>query len=58
MAEEYTKGSGTGRGGWRGGGRPTGTTKTPTVVFYRRVTIEEKEYLEKCLEEFRNKNKD
>lgn len=32
MAEEYTKGSGTGRSGWRGGGHPTGTTKTPTVV--------------------------
>ena len=26
MAEEYTKGSGTGRGGWRGGGRPKGST--------------------------------
>lgn len=47
------------RGGRReGAGRPIGTTKTPTVVFYRRVSVEEKEYLEKCLEEYRNKNKD
>lgn len=27
MTEEYIKGSGTGKGGWRGGGRPVGTTK-------------------------------
>lgn len=26
MTEEYVKGSGTGRGGWRGGGRPKGST--------------------------------
>ena len=42
------------RGGKReGAGRPTGTTKEPTVVFYRRVFEEEKEYLEKCLEDYR-----
>lgn len=26
MAEEYIKGTGTGKGGWRGGGRPKGST--------------------------------
>ena len=36
-----------------GAGRPTGTTKEPTVVFYQRVSEEEKEYLEKCLEDYR-----
>ena len=61
MTEEYIKGSGTGRGGWRGGGRPAGTktgSKTErTETFTKRITPEEKEYLEKCLIEFRQKNK-
>ena len=61
MAEKYIKGSGTGRGGWRGGGRKKGVkigkTKPETTNFHRRVTIEEKEYLEQCLEDFRNKKK-
>lgn len=57
MAEEYIKGSGTGRGGWRGGGRKKGVKIKPeTIVFYKRVTPQEKEYLEKCLNDFRNKN--
>lgn len=60
MADNYIKGSGTGRGGWRGGGRPKGTltgTKTDkTETFTQRITPEEKEYLKKCLIEFRNKN--
>lgn len=44
------------RGGKReGAGRPLGSTKEPTVNFHRRVTPEEKEYLEKCLEDYRNK---
>ena len=47
MAEEYIKGSGKGRGGWRGGGRKKGVKigkiKPETVVFYKRVTPEEKE---------------
>ena len=47
------------RGGPReGAGRPKGSTKEPTVVFYRRLSPEEKEYLEKCLEDFRNKKEE
>ena len=55
MTEEYIKGSGKGRGGWRGGGRPKGTTKNTgkTEYFTRAITKEEKEYLEKCLIEYR-----
>lgn len=47
----------------RGGARPNSGRKTgvkikpPTVMFARRVTPEEHEYLEKCLQDFRNKNK-
>ena len=58
MAEEYTKGSGKGRGGWRGGGRPKGslsnkTASDRTARFTRAINQEEKEYLEKCLIEYR-----
>lgn len=54
MAEEYIKGSGTGSGGWRGGGRKKGAKIKPeTVVFYKRVTPEEKEKLEQYLNELR-----
>ena len=61
MAEEYKKGTGTGRGGWRGGGRPKGSvSKKPktnkTEAFTRAITIEEKAYLNKCLDEYRAKN--
>lgn len=58
MAEEYIIGSENTRGGWRNGGRKKGVKIKPeTVTFYRRVTPEEREYLEKCLQDFRNKNK-
>lgn len=54
MAEEYIKGSGTGRGVWRGGERKKGVKIKPeTVVFYKRVTPEEKEKLEQYLNELR-----
>lgn len=59
MAEEYIKGSGTGRGGWRGGGRKKGVKigkiSDRTEIFTKRITPEEKEYLLRCLEDFRNK---
>lgn len=60
MAEEYIKGSGSGRGGWRGGGRPVGSKSSKpktnkTEYFGKCITKEEKEYLTKCLEDFRNK---
>jgi len=60
MTEEYVKGSGTGRGGWRGGGRPKGSTSNKpksnkTHYFTKALTAEEKEYLEKCLSDFRAK---
>lgn len=72
MAEKYIKGSGEGRGGWRGGGRKPGVKigkiKEETVVFYKRVTPKEKTQLEKILEnlrlifnsliEYRNKDND
>lgn len=59
MSEEYIKGSGKGRGGWRGGGRPKGTTlnRGRTEKFTRCITPEEKEYLEQCLIEYRERNK-
>lgn len=54
MAEEYIKVSGTGRGGWRGGGRKKGVKIKPeTIVSYKRVTPEEKEKLEQYLNELR-----
>lgn len=43
------------KGGKReGAGRPKGTTKEPTVVFYKRVTKEEFKFLSEQLENFRN----
>lgn len=61
MTEEYKKGTGSGRGGWRGGGRPKGskssTQKTKkTHTLNKKLTLEEKVYLLKCLEDYRNKN--
>lgn len=45
------------RGGKReGAGRPFGTKKAPTVVFYKRVTPEEKEKLEEYLKKLREKS--
>ena len=42
------------RGGKReGAGRPKGTTKEPTVVFYKRVSVAEKEKLEEYLKKIR-----
>lgn len=60
MAEEYIKGSGSGRGGWRGGGHPVGSKSSKpktnrTEYFGKCIPKEEKEYLTKCLEDFRNK---
>ena len=56
MTEEYIKGTGTGRGGWRGGGRPYGTIRSvKTERFTKAITKDEKIYLEKCLEEYRKK---
>lgn len=48
----------TGRGGKReGAGRPKGTLRSnKSEIFYRKVTADEKEYLEKCLDEYRQKN--
>lgn len=54
--KKYVKGSGKGRGGWRGGGRPKGTKTRKTLYFTKAITPEEKEYLEKCLNEYRLKN--
>lgn len=56
MAKKYELGSGTGRGGWRGGGRPKGSKTDKTERICLAVTPEEKEYLKKCLEDFRNRN--
>ena len=52
----YIKGSGTGRGGWRGGGRPHATEENKTKrteTFTKRITQEEKVLLEAYLEELR-----
>lgn len=58
MAEEYIKGSGTGRGGWRGGGRKKGVKigriKPETVHFTKRVTPTEKEFLLNALTKYRS----
>lgn len=44
------------RGGKReGAGRPVGTTKEPTVVYYRRVKPEWVQVLDKLIEELKNK---
>ena len=57
MAEKYIKGSGKGRGGWRGGGRKKGVkigkSSDKTETFNKRLTLDEKIYLSKCLEEYR-----
>lgn len=45
------------RGAGRKRGKKIGKIKPTTVCFHRRVTTEEKEYLEKCLDDFRNKKK-
>ncbi len=46
------------RGGRReGSGRPKGSTKDPTVVFYKRVSPVEKQKLEKYLEDIRKEPK-
>jgi hypothetical protein len=43
------------RGGKQpGAGRPAGTTKPETVVFYRRVSPEEKQLLEAYLKQLRS----
>lgn len=53
MAEQYKKGSGTGRGGWRGGGRPKGSRTKRTEQFGRAITPEEKQFLNEQLEKYR-----
>ena len=45
-------------GGSRGGGRPFGTLRSNKKArFTKAISEEEKIYLEKCLEDFRKKNK-
>ncbi len=55
--EKFTSG----RGGWRGGGRPKGSKnkeqKEPTVIYYRRIKQEWVKVLDKKLEELKNENK-
>lgn len=43
-------------GGYRGGGRPRGSKTERTEYFNRAVTPDEREYLIKCLEEYRRRN--
>jgi hypothetical protein len=44
------------RGGYRAGsGRPKGTTKEPTVIYYRRVKPEWVEKLDKLIEVLKSK---
>lgn len=50
MTEDYIKGSGTGRGGWRGGGRPKGATQkkpkvNPETNFHVRCSYAQREKL-------------
>ncbi|MBR1625547.1 MAG: hypothetical protein IJ681_00215 [Bacteroidales bacterium] len=49
----------TNRGGYREGcGRKKGVRFTDrTAIFTKRISPEEKIYLEKCLQEYRNRNK-
>lgn len=54
MTEEYIKGSGTGRGGWRGGGRPKAKTATKKMYSFR-LSIEELKAVRALLKELRNK---
>ena len=53
MTEEYIKGSGTGRGGWRGGGRPKKTDAKKMYSF--RLSEEELKAVKIILKELRNK---
>lgn len=56
MAEKYEKGTGTGRGGWRGGGRPVGTTKENKKKMYSfRLSEEEHKAVREVLDRMRNK---
>ncbi|WP_372520911.1 hypothetical protein [Candidatus Ruminimicrobiellum ovillum] len=56
MAEKYEKGTGTGRGGWRGGGRPVGTTKENKKKPYSfKLSEEELIAVRALLKEMRNK---
>lgn len=56
MKEEYIKGSGTGRGGWRGGGRPKGTIKEVKKKMYSfRLSIEEADAVKSLLKKMRAK---
>lgn len=50
MAEEYIKGSGKGKGGWRGGGRPKSDRN---CVFYAKCNEQEKILLKEYLQELR-----
>ena len=50
MAEEYIKGTGKGRGGWRGGKRPSKNWKE---TFFARCTEQEKNLLKEYLQELR-----
>lgn len=54
MAEEYIKGTGKGRGGWRGGKRPLKENPL-NQSFNCRCTAEEKEKLKEFLKQLRNK---
>ena len=54
MTEKYEKGTGTGRGGWRGGGRPEGTTKeNKKKMFSFRLSEEEEKAVKKLLKQMR-----
>lgn len=60
MTDEYVKGSGTGRGGWRGGGRPKGAEqKAPKKKYVcnfhvRCTSLRQKELLEEFWETIKN----
>lgn len=45
------------KGGGRKAGKKIGKIKPETVVFFRRVTLEEKEFLEKALKEYRQQKR-
>lgn len=47
------------RGGKRiGAGRPVGTKKEPTIVYYRRIKPEWEEILDRVLEELKHKKEE